>query len=277
MRLPLILLMLAMLAHAQNSNFLIDKVTVHISDIQDDGSAQVKENIKFVMYGEYSNSLYDSGIAKNSLTTWANNTELKDVKIHVNTANVDVRDFRLRPQPRTKCNPIQEICHGELILDYLAYPSYNDTLQTTPVEGTGLFKIDQYKPRTKRSTLNPNSLSFTTTSDGTIVLDEDIYLTIDLPADSMLLDVNPYPSDEDLDLPMHLSTLSWTDIVLVKFSLVFDVEQGIDQEISMFFSSITRSISSTLSSPEGFAIIVLIVVLIGSYFYIVMAKRRGEE
>jgi hypothetical protein len=277
MRLPLILLVLAMLVHSQSSNFLIDEVTVHISDISDDGSAKVKENIKFVMYGEYSNSLYDSGIAKNSLTIWANNTELKDVKIHVNTAHVDVRDFRLRPQPRTQCNPIQEICHGELILDYMAYPSYNDTMQSTPVIGTGLFRIEQYKPRTKRYTLNPNSLSFTTTSDGNVVLDENVYLTIELPSDSMLLDVNPYPSDEDLDLPVHVPKLSWTDIVLVKFSLVFDVEQGIDQEISGFFTGITRSISSTLSSPEGFAIIVLMVVLIGSYFYIVMAKRRGEE
>lgn len=277
MRLPLILLIIAMLAHAQSSNFLIDRVTVHVSDIQDDGGAQVKENIKFVMYGEYSNSLYDSGIAQNSLTTWANYTGLKDVKIHVNTANVDVREFRLRPQPRTKCNPIQEICHGELILDYKAYPSYNDTLQTTPVTGTGLFRIDQYKPRTKRYTLNPNSLSFKTTSDGNIVLDENIHLTIDLPSDSQLLDANPNPSEEDLVLPSHVPTLSWTDIVLVKFSLVFDVEQGIDQEISDFFAGITRSISGLLSSPEGFAVVALIVVLIGSYFYIVMSKRRGEE
>lgn len=271
------LLFLLLLTTLINADFLIERVDVKISDIQSDGSAHVTENIKFVMFGDYSNSLYDSGIAKNSLTYWSTTTELKDVKMHVSSANVDVRDFRLRPQPRTKCNPIQGICHGELILDYWAFPSYNESTSPAPVQGTGLFTVEQYKPRTNRYTINPSSLSFTTTTEGTIVLEEDVYLTIELPSDSMLLDVNPYPTDEDVELPSRVSELSWNDIVLVKFSLIFDVEEGIDKEISLFFTGISVSISNTLSSPEGFALVALIAVLIGSYFYIIMAKRRGEE
>lgn len=273
MRTALFLLLLVTL---MNAEFLIEDVEVTISDIQGDGSARVRESIKFVIYGDYYNSVYDSGINQNSLTYWSTRTELKDTKMHVNTAYVDVRDFRLRPQPRTNCNPIQGICHGELILDYWAYPSFNDTLDE-PIPNTGLFTIDQYKPRTKRYTINPASLSFTTTSEGSILLDETTNLIIELPSDSLLLDVNPHPSEESLDLPIHVSELSWSDIVLVKFSLIFDVEEGIDKEISDFFTGITSSISTTLNSPEGFALILIIAVLIGSYFYIVMAKRRGEE
>jgi hypothetical protein len=260
-----------------NAEFLLESVDVTIDSVQGDGSAKVHETIKFVMFGDFSNSLYDSGIAKNSLTYWSNITELEHVKMHVNTANVDVREFRLRPQPRTNCNPIQGICHGALILDYWAHPSFNDTMDTEPLEGTGLFTVDQYKPRTKRYTLNPDSLSFTTTSEGSIVLEEEAYLTVQLPPDSMLLDVNPNPSEEDIEFPAHVPELSWNDIVLVKFSLIFDMEEGIDKEISEFFTGITRSISGALSSTEGFALVSLIVVLIGSYFYIIMAKRRGEE
>jgi len=273
MRTAVFLLLLVTLLHAE---FLVESVDVTISDVQSDGSAKVHESIKFIMYGDYSISLYDSGIEKNSLTFWSSTTELKDVKMHVSTANVDVRDFRLRPQPRTGCNPIQGTCHGELILDYWAYPSFNDSMETEPVPGTGIFTMEQYKPRTKRYTINPDSLSFTTTSEGNIVLEDKVYLTIELPPGSELLDVNPYPMDDSIDLPSYVSELSWNDIVLVKFSLVFDVEEGIDKEISDFFAGITRNISRTLSSPEGFALIILTVVLIASYFYIIMAKRRGE-
>ena len=270
------LLILLLLATTLSADFLIEKVEVTVSDIQSDGSAKVHESIKFIMFVDYANSLYDSGIATNDLSRWSTNIGLKDVKIHVNTARVDVRDFRLRPQPRTKCNPIQGTCHGELILDYWAYPSYNSTTEE-PLAGTGLLTVEKYKPRTKRYTINPASLSFTTTPDGNIILEEDIYLTVNLPSDSTTLDVNPQPAGTDITFPASIASLSWDDIVLVKFSLIFDVEDSIDKEVTDFFAGIIRGISDTLSSPHGFALVLLIVILIGSYLYIIMARRRGEE
>jgi hypothetical protein len=273
MRTALILLLAIALA---NADFLIDRVNVTVSDIKADGSAHVHESIQFVMYGNYSNSIYDSGISSNELSFWSTNTNLSDARFHVNPSVVDIRDFRLRPQPRTKCNPIQGICHGELILDYLAYPSYNNTTMTA-LPGTGLFTMDKYKPRTERYTINPQSLAFTTTPEGNIILNDKQFLTIALPAGSVTLDVNPQPSDNPVGLPSHIDSLSWTDIVLVKFSLVFDVESSIDQEVSDFFSGILRWLVGILSGPQGFALIGLVVVLIGSYAYIIMAKRRGEE
>ncbi len=271
MRKVLILLVLAMIVHA---DFLTERVDVVLSDIKEDGSVHVHESIKFVMFGNYSNSLYDSGISNNELSFWSKNTGLKDVKFHVNPGQVDIRDFRLRPQPRTKCNPIQGICHGELILDYLAYPSYNNT---DPNPDSGLFAIAKYKPRTKRYTLNPQALSFTTTPEGNVILDDTVFLTVKLPPESVTLDINPQPTDSNLDLPSHLNSLSWNDIVLVKFSLIFDVEDSIDKEVSDFFGNISQSIADTIRSPEGIALIVLIIVIIGSYLYIVMAKRRSEN
>lgn len=268
------LLVLLLLATVVNAEFVIEQVDVTISDIEDDGSAKVHESIKIIIFGDHSNSVYDSGIANNRLSVWSNNTQLKDVKIHVNPSLVDIRDFRLRPQPRTKCNPIQELCHGELILDYYAYPSFENE---SAKPGTGLFTVEKYKPRTKRYTLNPDALSFTLTTENNIVLDDEVYLTVKMPAKSELLDLNPQPGDEELSLPAHVGQLSWNDIVLVKFSLVFDVEDSIDKEVTDFFSNIARGISGTLSSPHGLPLVVLIVLLIGSYLYIMMAKRRGEE
>ena len=55
------------------------------------------------------------------------------------------------------------------------------------------------------------------------------------------------------------------------------MEDSIDKEVTDFFSNIAKGISSTLSSPHGLPLVALIILLIGSYLYIMMAKRRGEE
>jgi len=275
MRWVFALLLLIATVTAQEE-FLMERVEVTVSDIQGDGSAHVHESIKFIMFGDHANSLYDSAISNNKLSYWSNITGLKDVKLHISSSAADIRDFRLRPQPRTKCNPIEELCHGELILDYWAHPTFENN-SDVPVGGTGVFTIDKYKPRTTRYTINPDALSFTKTAENNIVLEEKVFFIIQLPPDNVVLDLNPQPSEEQYDLPEHINSLSWEDIVLVKFSVVFDVEESIDKEVSDFFSSIAKTISDTLASPHGLPLVVLIIVVIGSYLYIVMAKRRGEE
>jgi hypothetical protein len=268
------LLLLIAVAHAE---FLIEKVEVTISDIQPDGSAKVHESIKFLMFGNYSQSVYDSGLTANDLSFWSGSVGLKDMKFHVNTGKVDIRDFRLRPQPRTKCNPIQGVCHGELILDYRAYPAYHDNTTLEPVPGTGLFTVEKYKPRARRYTLNPAALSFTTTLEGNIILDETSYLVVKPPEGSVVTDVNPQPEDFAAQLPAHADSLSWSDAVLVKFSLVFSVEDSIDKEVADFLSGITVSITRALSSQHGLALIAVIAILGGAYLYVTTAKRKGEE
>jgi len=268
---------LLLLVTSANAEFLMESTEVTISDIQSDGSARVHESIKFIMYGNYSKSVYDSGISNNQLAFWSTNTGLKDVKFHINTAKVDVRDLRLRPQPRTNCNPIQGTCHGELILDYTASPSYGANGSTIPIAGTGIFTIEQYKPRTKKYSINPSALSFTTTPENDIILEDKVYFILKLPAESTVLDINPQPADLDAEPPLHVDTLSWTDTVLVKFSVVFDVEESIDKEVADFFGGLLNTISSTLNSPYGLSLTVLVCIILGSYLYITVSKRRGEE
>ena len=273
----LLAILLLMFLCVRSADFLIEEVDVTVSGIKSDGSAKVHESIKMIMYGDYPISVYDSGISNNDLSFWSQGTALKDVKFHMNPSTVTIQDVRLRPQPRTKCNPIQGICHGELILDYTAYPSYTNGTIPAPIPGTGIFNIDPYKPRTKRYTLNPSALSFTTTADGNTILDDKEHLIIVLPQDSTVLDLNPQPSDVSLLLPTHVDQLSWNDIVLVKFSLVFDMEEGIDKEVTDFFTSITNNAYKTMTGPDGIAIAALFIIIIGSYVYITISKRRGED
>ena len=142
---------------------------------------------------------------------------------------------------------------------------------------TGLFRVEKYKPRTNRYTINPAALSFTTTPEGNIILEDTVFLTIELPPESVLLDLNPAPADVSLKLPAHVGSLSWSDIVLVKFTLIFDVEDSIDKEVSDFLSGILIWIAQLVSGPGGIPVMLLLAALIGSCFYIIMAKRRGEE
>ncbi len=277
MRKLILLAFLLFIMSATYAEFLLEHVDVVISDIQEDGSAHAHESIKMIVTGNYSTSLYDSGLSLDRLSFWSANTQLKDVKLHINPSTVDIKNLRIRPQPRTKCNPIQGFCHGEIILDYIASPNYNGSSSGLQVNNTGIFSVSQNKPRTHRYTLNPAALSFITSPEGNILLGDQVVLTIRLPTDSVVQDVNPQPTSGAIELPGKARELSWSDIVLVKFSFIMDKEDGIDKEVTDFFTRMLSGIIDALRGPQGLALIVLVALVAGSYIYIITAKRRGEE
>lgn len=261
------------------AQFVLESVDVTVYDIKQDGTVKVKENIKLIIQGDYYQGLYDtgySGYSSNDLAFWSSSTELKDVKRHINPKKGSISDFTLTPQPRGKCNPVQGICHGEIILEYMISPTYNET-GGTPVEGTGLFTIDYYKPRTTKYKLNTDALSFTTTEQGNILLDERVYFNIYLPEGTMVTRLNPMPQNEEVNLPARMNELSWEGVVLVNFIVEFDVEKSLEREVSEFFFGFVNFIEETITGPYGFAIIIIFVIIVGSYLYINVAKRKKEE
>ena len=263
-------LTLIMLFSLANAEFILESVNVKITNIKEDGSAKVQESIKFLIKGNYSSLIYDSGFkSKDDLSLWTNITGLKDVRQHVNPAKVDISDFRLQPQPRSSCNPFMDFCHGELLIYYTIQPVYNGS---KIINNTGLFNVDEYKPRTTRYTLNPEALSFTKTEGNNMVLEPEVYLTIELPQNSKIIEINPSPLSSTGD-----SQLVWNDVVLIRFNLVYDVEQSIDMEVSRFFSNAFSNFQATIKSQHGLAFLALIAILIGSYVYINIAKKKREE
>jgi len=271
-------LALLMLISMSFGEFVLEEVTVYIHDIQPDGSAKVSESIKLFLYDE-ANEDYDSGFNRNDLSFWSTITEIPDVRQHVNPAKVEISDFIVRPQPRSKCNPIQGTCHGELILEYTVKPSYNETEdgEMIPIEGTGLFSVEKYKPRTTRYNIDPEALSFTKTSKGSLLLEDNIFFRMGLPQETMVLDLNPKPSDVDAELPARINELEWNDIILVKFSVVFEVEEPLEREVSEFFYDLFGSIQEILTGEYGGALLAIIIIIIGGYLYITIEKRtRGN-
>jgi hypothetical protein len=270
--------MLAWFAGMASAEFMLENVDVLIHDIQPDGSAKVSESIKLIILGNQAQEEYDRGFSMNDLAFWSTVTGLPDVKQHVNPSKVAMTDMRVRPQPRGKCNPIQGICHGELLIEYDTRPVYSLQNGTSVmVPKTGLFTTEKYKPRTTKYSITPDSLSFTTTPQGNILLVENVHLRIKPPAEAVFLDLNPKPEDMDRTLPVKLSEVEWSDTILVKFSVVFEVEDALEKEVSEFFYGMFGSVQGTLTGQYGSALIAIIIIVVGGYIYISTEKRKVES
>ncbi|MFA6530484.1 MAG: hypothetical protein WCT31_02045 [Candidatus Micrarchaeia archaeon] len=281
-----LLLLLFSLAFAE---FKLEGVDVVINDIQKDGSARVTEHIKIFVVGTYEQEKYKAGLGNNDLSSWAELTSLGEVKMHISSTNVDILGFSLRPQTLNRCDPFLDLCHGELILSYIAKPYFNKTTGES-ITGTGLFSVDNYKPRTTRYLLNPAALNFRTAqrasvtnssaipeiSNDIIILDKNIYLTVDFPSNTVILDVSQAPENIELTTPTaSVSELRWTNTILGQFVLSFEVEENLDKEVVEFFSAVPRKMKQVLESEQGMGTLAIIVILIASYAYLKsMEKKR---
>ncbi len=267
------LVILLLLLSVLNAEFILESVQVTASNIQPDGTADISENIKFLVKGNNSKMLYDGGFKKtDDLSLWSANIGLPDVRQHVNPAYVSISNFRLQPQPRSGCNPLLDLCHGALLIEYKVRPAYNNS---KIINGTGLFYVDNYKPRTTRFILNPNALSFTNTESGNVLLEPDVYFIVQVPQDAKMIEVNP--PTKSTDISGGTRTLSWTDMVLVQFSLIFEEEESIDKEVGGFFANSLSDFQGMLRSQNGLAFLAILAIMVGSYIYINVAKKKKEE
>ncbi|MEM3706636.1 MAG: hypothetical protein QXS88_02555 [Candidatus Bilamarchaeaceae archaeon] len=269
--------LLLLLISIAGAEFILTSVDVTIRDIKPDGTAKVTENIKIMLVGEQAQNDYDAGFSSNDISFWSSTTKLQDVRYHVNPAKVSIKELRVLPQPRKKCNPLQGVCHGELIIQYEIEPLYNDTNGSkTIVRDSGLFFVTKSKPRTTTYRLNPEALSFITTPQGNVLLPENVRLTIELPSNSVVTDLNPTPENVKIDLPAKLKTISWTDTILVKLSVVFEVEETLEGEVKDFFYNVYLSFYNILTGEHGWALIAIIVIIVSGYVYITIEKKGRE-
>lgn len=252
-----------------NAEFMLNEVVVTIYDIKPDGTAKVSESVKLIIKGTESQNDYDSGFSSNDISFWSSVTKVPDVRYHVNPAKVVIKDLRVLPQPRKKCNPIQDICHGELLIQYETTPIISNG---TAVAGTGLFKVEQSKPRTTRYTLNPDSLSFITTPQGNILLAENVNLVLELQDNSVLIELNPKPEGMP-ENQKRADTIKWRDTILVKLTVVFEVEETLEKEVSNFFYDIYYSFYATMTGEYGWAFIAIIIIIVSAYVYITLEKK----
>ncbi len=263
------LMLIILLFSAAYAGFTITALDVIVT-VNEDGSADITEIVYLLITTDYHISIYKTGLSQNDLASWSSMTGLSEMRYHVDNRYVDVQDVVVRPQPVFKCNPLADLCHGELRISYHV-DSYKNK-EGNPVNSTGLFIHDKYKPRTTRYTLNGAAFGFEESELGDVILGSNQRLTIIVPDKATVIDVSPLP--EDMGEFREVTEFSWENTVLAHFKLTFEIEEGLDKEVLEFFMEARNAITEMVSGPEGPAVIVLALVLIGAYIHM-QTKVKG--
>jgi len=268
------LLLVMLLLSLSYASFTVTALDVTV-DVNEDGSADITEDLYLLITTDYHISVYTNGLTQNDLASWSSLTGLSDVRYHVDNRVVDVQNVVVRPQPVSRCNPLADLCHGELKISYRvdSYRSKNGEA----INNSGLFLADEYKPRTTQYTLNSGALSFEESDLGDVILGENERLTFMLPEMVTLIEVAPLPEGITKDEIRDLKELSWENTVLARFNIVFEDEESLDAEVLQFFLNAREGINELVSGPEGPALILLIVIIIGGYLHLQGKVRKVKK
>jgi len=266
MKSPMALLALLLLLPASRAAFQQISHKMDIS-IREDGSAHVLEEFQLYMDSNESSNFYDSIMSLNDISAWKNVTSLENMRIHMDTQYASLNNIRIRAQWRQGCNPWTGTCYGTVRIEYDASSSYG---------GSFISKL-QEKPRTYNYTLNSRALSFETSEQGDVSLPLGTELTINLPQDSTIQRLNPFPDYfTKTSLPMRdVTQLKWSGpAVLARFELSFTREDDLSTEIIGFFREMQGSIVGLLRSTEGLALLLILMVALSS---LVLLRRYREQ
>ncbi|MBD3397857.1 hypothetical protein GF412_01765 [Candidatus Micrarchaeota archaeon] len=259
------ILFLVMVLSLSWAAFTVTALDVAV-DVNEDGSAEITEDLYLLITTDYHISTYTNGLTQNDLASWGSLTGLSDVRYHVDNRIVDVQNVVVRPQPVSKCNPLADLCHGELKISYRV-DAYRGK-EGQAVNNSGLFLAEEYKPRTTRYTLNSGALSFEESELGDVILGENERLTFLLPEKATLVEVAPLPEGLEKEGLADAKELSWENTVLARFNIVFEKEDSLDTEVLQFFMNARQGINELVSGPEGPALVILILIVVGAYLHL---------
>lgn len=263
--------LLLLLISATFAEFQFQSMDVSIRML-DNGTAKVEERFNFIIFGQYSKQLYEAGLNTNTLSRWQSITNVSEIKTHISASGSDLSNLLIRPQPLVKSKSGLDVWYGQIIVSYDANPYFDKNGKA--INGTGVFTMDNYKPRTTRYILNGNSFNFQRTETGDIKLDEQTTLSITPPSNARIMYVNPITKNlQDSKFPVQATTLSWNGLTLVQFSVIYEVEQSLDREVVEFFLTLQENMRSFLISQEGIFALIIAAILVLSYFYLRVSQR----
>lgn len=269
MRKAILAFLLVALAHAEFRLVAMDMLL----DVDEQGNALVTEKLHYIITTQYHIALYEASLAKTDLASWGAIVGSDEVMYHLNSKVVSINNVVVKPSPTSRCNPIADLCHGELTIIYRAEPSKGSGGE--PIAGTGVFTMERYKPRTMRYTLNKGAIQFQISELGDVILGENERLSFMLPKGTKITYVNPLPASTE-QTGDGRQQLSWSNGVLAHFSLVFEKEEGLDHEVIGFFMGARERLYSFLSGPEGASALALIAIIVGSYFYLQRKQKKAQ-
>ncbi len=238
--------------------------------INDDGSADVKKEIRFFMDSTDSIELYKLSLrTTNDLAGWRNRIGLDDIRFHIDTSLAPIESIRIQPLEPDTCNFERTACYGTFMFDFKT---------KAPTNNTGLIVIEKYiKPRVSAYKLNINALSFETALTGDAFIPERTSIEIILPAGASNIRMNPKPTEYVEDIPNGATKLTWQGrISLANAELYFEKKESLISEVTGFFSSLQDRALQWISSKEGIVISVSALLIMAAYIWLQRSGRTDH-
>jgi len=265
-------LAIIILSSSAYADFSMRSLSVFIN-INRDGSANVEERITMTINGSQSRELYEiTRSAYSDLATWRERTGISEMRHHITRATTEISDLRVLPQAVEFCNSFLGVCRASVVIDYKVPSSVN---------GSGLVKVEHYKPRTANYSLLQDSLSFEQTKTGDIILPPNTNITIAVPqaAQKIYFSTVPYNLadesggfrfDQSANLRYYVGQkreFVWKGDTLSKFVFTYEIESPLETEVLEFFRDSQSSVIKLFLGPEGLAAFIVIAAAGASIYY----------
>jgi hypothetical protein len=249
--LALFLLSFLLLVPLSHADYIVTGINTTMS-LNLNASAQVVEIFKVSVTNTSVSQYTTDRLALNfTLSQWQNIIGPSLVE-HIVNPRGSVYNFNFIPGPITSSN------NGKLATLILSYTASNVTT------------VNQTGPRVFLYKFNNAVLNYQNAESGE-VLGQNTSLTIILPPNSRILTAFPNPDFPVLGFTknyQNVTTLSWSsDEPLSKFTLNYDVQQSLQNEVTEFFSSAYGYLGNFI-----YLIIIVVIALIIFYAYLKSEK-----
>ena len=222
--------------------------------LNNEGGAHIVEKITLRIDDEIASKVYDENMAiTNDITSWKMRTGISDIKYHVNTNNVKILNLRVTPQPKIRLSLINPSYEGVLELEY---------------DVTGISDVQLIRARTYQHIFKKQALSFTSSDEKKLVLDENRHLYIYIPDNSIISSIDPKPQNIDV-LNSETKEFYWRGkTILEDFSLIYINEISMKDEVELYFKDTLNNLFSFINSEGGYYLGIMIGILLVTYFII---------
>lgn len=258
-RMVFALLLLLAATGVSHAAFVRSFLTMSIS-INEDGSADVKKEVRFFMDSADSVDLYRVSLrTTNDLAGWRKRLGLEDIRYHIDTSLAPVGETKIQPQQPDTCNFEKTTCYGTFSFEFKV---------NAPKDGAGLINISRYvRPRISEYSLNMKALDFETLIEGEPYVPDRTSVEIFLPPGAINIRATPKPVEYEGAIPNGAAKVTWQGIISVADGgLVFERKETLLTEVITFFTTLQERSISWATSREGVALILAAIILVAGYY-----------
>ncbi|MEM2174960.1 MAG: hypothetical protein QXS37_02270 [Candidatus Aenigmatarchaeota archaeon] len=239
-----------------HAKFTKSYLTVSV-EIFDDGSAKVREEIRFRVEGTQDIDLYEMYLKSiNDLSGWRSRLNIDELRYHLDPSKVQIYDTKVYPYKLDTCDIYKTSCYGLLAFEYKI---------KEPIEDKGIVKVEKYqRPRVITYKIDSKVFSFETTPVGSYLPD---YTTLEIKIpESKILVLQPLPVEYETK-PNFAGKFTYQGRMKIEdLQIIYEKKESLVDEISHFSFDLANSFSKWVTSKEGIMISIVAIILIISYF-----------